>query len=140
MEQTIAEVSKKHSPTGQRYLAKPYLKDNDPAPSASARPGSTPSPSTQGKRHRARRFVVRDHRGDADLSQHLPHPHLPAVKASGVDFSVRVHDLRHTHASWLLAGGADLKSVMERMGHSQSQTTQKYSTPSPTPTNATSTR
>jgi integrase len=37
-----------------------------------------------------------------------------------------VHDLRHTHASWLLAGGADLKSAMERMGHAQIMTTQKY--------------
>lgn len=26
---------------------------------------------------------------------------------------VRVHDLRHAHASWLLAGGSDLKSVMD---------------------------
>jgi integrase len=50
----------------------------------------------------------------------------PAIKASGVDFNVRIHDLRHAHASWLLAGGADLKSVMDRMGHSLIQTTQKY--------------
>ena len=50
----------------------------------------------------------------------------PAVAASGVGFNVRVHDLRHAHASWLLAGGADLKSVMDRMGHTQIQTTQKY--------------
>ena len=48
------------------------------------------------------------------------------MKASGVDFHVRVHDLRHAHASWLLAGGSDLKSVMERMGHAQITTTQKY--------------
>ncbi|WP_337918500.1 tyrosine-type recombinase/integrase [Actinopolymorpha pittospori] len=51
---------------------------------------------------------------------------LPAVKASGVDFAVRMHDLRHAHASWLLAEGSDLKSVVERMGHAQIQTTQKY--------------
>jgi site-specific recombinase XerD len=51
---------------------------------------------------------------------------LPAVTASGLDFNVRIHDLRHAHASWLLAGGADLKGVMERMGHAQIQTTQKY--------------
>ena len=51
---------------------------------------------------------------------------LPAVKASGIDFGVRVHDLLHAHAFWLLAGGTDLKSVMERMGHSLTQTTQKY--------------
>ena len=41
-------------------------------------------------------------------------------------FPVRVHDLRHAHASWLLAGGADLKSVMERIGHAQIITTQKF--------------
>lgn len=51
---------------------------------------------------------------------------LPALEASELDFHVRVHDLRHAHASWLLAGGADLKTVMERMGHSQIMTTQKY--------------
>jgi integrase len=50
----------------------------------------------------------------------------PAVTASGTDFDVRVHDLRHAHASWLLAGGSDLKSVMDRMGHAQITTTQKY--------------
>jgi integrase len=43
-----------------------------------------------------------------------------------VDFDVRVHDLRHAHACWLLAGGSDLKSVMDRMGHAQITTTQKY--------------
>jgi site-specific recombinase XerD len=48
------------------------------------------------------------------------------VTALGVDFDVRVHDLRHAHASWLLAGGSDLKSVMDRMGHAQITTTQKY--------------
>ena len=46
--------------------------------------------------------------------------------AAGIDFGVRVHDLRHAHAAWLLAGGADLKFVMDRMGHSQIPTTQKY--------------
>jgi integrase len=51
---------------------------------------------------------------------------LPAVQASGIDFGVRVHDLRHAHASWLLAGGADHTGVMDRMGHAQIQTTQKY--------------
>jgi len=63
----------------------------------------------------------------------------PAIKASGVEFNVRVHDLRHAHDSWLLAGGSDLKSVMDRMGHAQITTTQKYLHALPTPTPRTST-
>jgi integrase len=39
---------------------------------------------------------------------------------------VRFHDLGGAHASWLLAGGADLKAVMDRLGHKQIQTTQQY--------------
>ena len=30
MQETIVEVSRKHSPTGQRYLHKPYPKSNEP--------------------------------------------------------------------------------------------------------------
>ena len=37
-----------------------------------------------------------------------------------------MHDLRHAHASWLLAGGADLKTVMDRLGHARIATTQQY--------------
>jgi site-specific recombinase XerD len=40
--------------------------------------------------------------------------------------NVRVNDLRHAHASWLLAGGADLQVVKERLGHGSILTTQKY--------------
>jgi site-specific recombinase XerD len=51
---------------------------------------------------------------------------LPALKSAALDFHVRVHDLRHAHASWLLAGGADLQVVKERLGHGSIITTQKY--------------
>lgn len=51
---------------------------------------------------------------------------LPALESAELGRHVRMHDLRHAHASWLLAGGADLKTVMDRLGHSQIQTTQKY--------------
>jgi integrase len=50
----------------------------------------------------------------------------PAVDAAGLPFHVRVHDLRHAHASWLLAGGADLQVVKERLGHASIATTEKY--------------
>jgi site-specific recombinase XerD len=50
----------------------------------------------------------------------------PALRAAGLDFHVRMHDLRHAHASWLLAGGADLQVVKERLGHASIATTEKY--------------
>ncbi len=51
---------------------------------------------------------------------------LPAVAETHLDFHVRWHDLRHTHASWLLAGGADLKTVIDRLGHTPTRTRQRY--------------
>jgi site-specific recombinase XerD len=39
---------------------------------------------------------------------------------------VKVHSLRHAHASWLLAGGADIETVKARLGHSSILTPQKY--------------
>ena len=41
------------------------------------------------------------------------------------------HGLRHAHASWLLAGGADLQVVKERLGHASITTTEKYLHPLP---------
>ncbi|MFL6111328.1 MAG: tyrosine-type recombinase/integrase [Catenulispora sp.] len=50
----------------------------------------------------------------------------PAVTAAKLAFRVRPHDLRHAHASWLLAGGADIQVVKERLGHATIATTEKY--------------
>jgi integrase len=50
----------------------------------------------------------------------------PAIQRAGITFSVRAHDLRHAHASWLLAGGADLQMVKDRLGHGSIATTEKY--------------
>lgn len=49
----------------------------------------------------------------------------PARKAAGLA-KVRIHDLRHAHASWLLAGGADVQVVKERLGRAGISTTEKY--------------
>jgi site-specific recombinase XerD len=50
----------------------------------------------------------------------------PALHEAGIGLAVRMHDLRHAHASWLLAGGADLQTVKERLGHGSIVTTEKY--------------
>jgi integrase len=129
--EVAVEVSKKMSPTGERIIFKGYPKDDehrvikvgqplvdlisahisklglsrdDLLFSSSLRPGPTPV-----SRNTFRTRVW-----------------LPALERAGLGFHVRVHDLRHAHASWLLAGGADLRTVMARMGHSQVTTTQRY--------------
>ena len=41
----------------------------------------------------------------------------------GLPRGVTFHSLRHTHASWLIANGCDLKTLSERMGHADEATT-----------------
>jgi integrase len=50
----------------------------------------------------------------------------PACVAAGLSFTPTMRDLRHAHASWLLAGGADLQTVKERLGHATIATTERY--------------
>jgi integrase len=131
VEETVVEVSKRNSPTGERMVFKPYPKD-DEARTLRVSQGLLDSLARRIERMQLGRdnllFPSTEQRGEIPLSRNTFRTRywLPALSRAGIDFHVRVHDLRHAHASWLLAGGADLKAVMDRLGHSQIQTTQKY--------------
>ncbi len=45
------------------------------------------------------------------------------VRDAGLPEGITFHSLRHTHASWLIAGGVDAKTVSERLGHADIATT-----------------
>lgn len=46
----------------------------------------------------------------------------PAIKAT-IGEPARFHDLRHTHASWLIAAGEHPKAIQQRLGHASITTT-----------------
>jgi site-specific recombinase XerD len=121
-------VSRRHSPTGQRYVTKAYPKDNEPRTFGVDDDWLHAIALHISTHHIGRDQPLFTTTAGTPISRNTFRTRvwLPAVKASGIDFPVRMHDVRHAHASWLLAEGSDLKSVMERMGHAQIQTTQKY--------------
>jgi integrase len=131
IEETIVEVSKRHSPTGERMLVKPYPKD-DEARTLRVSPALIEVLAARidalGFGRDDLLFPSVETAGGSPMSRNTFRTKvwLPALERANLGFHVRMHDLRHAHGSWLLAGGADLKTVMDRMGHSQIQTTQKY--------------
>ncbi len=58
----------------------------------------------------------------ADFYERVWTPLMGAIKAEGVA-PFRIHDLRHTHVSWLIAGGLPLPNIQARLGHESITTT-----------------
>jgi integrase/recombinase XerD len=81
-------------------------------------------PRLVGDRLESRLFV--NHRGSGLTRQGLYKIVQRHARTAGLDGRMSPHTLRHTFATHLLAGGCDLRSLQEMLGHADIATTQVY--------------
>jgi integrase/recombinase XerD len=81
-------------------------------------------PALLGARHESRLFVNR--RGTRLTRQGLYKIVQGHARRVGLEEKMSPHTLRHTFATHLLAGGCDLRSLQEMLGHADLATTQVY--------------
>src|SRR3954470_3360612 len=81
-------------------------------------------PKLVGDRYESRLFV--NHRGGGLTRQGLYKIVQRYAASAGLASKMSPHTLRHTFATHLLAGGCDLRSLQEMLGHADVATTQLY--------------
>ena len=81
-------------------------------------------PTLVGLRDERHLFV--NHRGGGLTRQGLYKIVQRHARSAGLDHKMSPHTLRHTFATHLLAGGCDLRSLQEMLGHADVATTQIY--------------
>lgn len=59
----------------------------------------------------------------ASFRSNVWYPTVAKAQKKGLGKAPRIHDMRHTCASWMIAGGADMYAVQRHLGHESIQTT-----------------
>jgi integrase len=128
IQRTIVEVARKNSPTGERCFVKEYPKDDEPRTIQieAATCGMLTTHIAENQISDVGLLFTSLANTPISRNNFRTKYWRPAVVAARTSQSVTFHNLRAAHASWLLAGGADLQIVKERLGHAQISTTQQY--------------
>jgi site-specific recombinase XerD len=88
-------------------------------------PGECRTPHAKGSTCRAGGLVFSEDGEVLDYWHFFHYVWRPAVEIAGVE-GTKIHDLRHTYASWLIQDGTSLDQIQLLLGHASSQTTQRY--------------
>ena len=83
-------------------------------------------PALAARGGRARDELLLSTRGNPMSADALRDAFERHVRLAGLDPQLTPHAMRHTYATELLGGGADLRSVQELLGHESLSTTQVY--------------
>jgi integrase len=78
---------------------------------------------TEGREHKEFLLQNASESGHLQYSNFQSRVWTPTVKEAGLRHVPKIHSLRHSHGSWLLAEGVDLMTVSRRLGHESIQTT-----------------
>lgn len=107
-----------------RYLGSPKTRRSNRTVQIGAGVIEAVRPLLAGKS--ADNFVFVGKRGGRVQPQHFRNRvWQPALEQAGITKRVRVHDLRHTSASWMLMAGVPAQVVQHRLGHENLSTTSK---------------
>jgi integrase len=127
----VTEVGKKNTGTDSPFLIKEYPKERKPKTIGLAPHVIDMLWNLKQSRHLGRTdffFVTAE---GHHISRSVYNKKWRAALDEVGVTDVRPHDLRASNISWMLAGGADLVTVMTRVGHARPETTRKYMAPLP---------
>lgn len=68
--------------------------------------------------HKSKWLLANPEGNYSDPNHFSSHKFKQILTDANIEGNVRFHDLRHTHATWLLSKGVNVKVVSERLGHS----------------------